>query len=73
MLVVSKFFVLSSRFHCFQFKEIQFAYEVLSDAQRREVYDQCGLDAVKEGGSGGGGGGFPAEGACSLSLTTVFL
>ena len=45
---------------CCQFKEIQFAYEVLADAQRRELYDRFGLEAVKEG--GGGSGGFPADG-----------
>ena len=41
----------------FQFKNIQNAYEILSDAQKREIYDNYGIDAVKDG--GGGGGGFP--------------
>ena len=38
----------------FQFKEINFAYEVLSNPERRELYDRHGLEALKEGGGGGG-------------------
>lgn len=36
-----------------KFKQIQFAYDVLSDPDKRETYDQLGLDAVKDGGGGG--------------------
>nr|CRZ24875.1 BMA-DNJ-19 [Brugia malayi] len=36
-----------------KFKEISFAYEVLSNPERREVYDARGLDGIKEGDSGG--------------------
>lgn len=38
-----------------QFKEVQKAYAVLSDPQKRATYDQFGHDAV-EGGAGGFGG-----------------
>ena len=42
-----------------KFKEISNAYEVLSDASKRQRYDQLGHDAfTATGGSGFGGGGF---------------
>ncbi|GFR48537.1 hypothetical protein Agub_g10434 [Astrephomene gubernaculifera] len=41
-----------------KFKEINEAHDVLKDPKKREIYDQYGEDAIKEGmGSGGGGGG----------------
>jgi len=40
-----------------KFKEISHAYEILSDAQKRSVYDQYG----EEGLEGGAGGGMSAE------------
>merc|ERR1719495_2506807 len=39
-----------------KFKEISNAYEVLSNPEKRKIYDQGGEQAIKEGGSGGGGG-----------------
>ncbi|MDD3927215.1 MAG: molecular chaperone DnaJ [bacterium] len=39
-----------------KFKEINEAYEVLSDAQRKATYDQFGHAAFENGGQGAGGG-----------------
>lgn len=72
---------------CSQFKEISFAYEVLSDAEKRQVYDRHGEERLKEGGGGGpgfgsaedlfssifGGGFFGAYSLCSASSATLML
>eukprot|EP00047_Mylnosiga_fluctuans_P001434 m.220320 g.220320 ORF g.220320 m.220320 type:complete len:407 (-) comp10353_c0_seq1:68-1288(-) len=42
-----------------KFKEISNAYSVLSDENKRSIYDRGGEDALKEG--GGGGGGSPGD------------
>lgn len=45
-----------------KFKEISEAYDVLSNEQKRKIYDQYGADALK----GGAGGGHPGAGFSSM-------
>lgn len=48
-------------FSLLQFKLISQAYEVLSDPQKRDLYDQGGEQAIKEGGMGGRGFSSPMD------------
>jgi len=44
-----------------RFKEINQAYQVLSDSKKKDVYDQVGHGAYTQRGSGGGGGGYSQQ------------
>jgi len=44
-----------------KFKEISMAYEVLSNEDKRRIYDQHGEQGIKEGGGGGGMGSSPMD------------
>jgi DnaJ homolog subfamily A member 2 len=39
-----------------KFKQIGHAYEILSDAEKRAIYDRHGMKGLEQGGGGGGGG-----------------
>ena len=49
-----------------KFKEINEAYEVLSDKEKKAAYDQYGHAAFEQGGFGGAGGGFGGFGGADF-------
>lgn len=50
-----------------KFKEIQEAYDVLGDEEKRRQYDQFGSAAFEQGGFGGAGGGYSGFGGFDAS------
>ena len=55
-----------------KFKEIQQAYDILSDAQKRAAYDQFGHAGVDPSAAGGAGGFYGAGGAAGGSFADIF-
>ena len=62
-----------------QFQKVQQAYDVLSDAKKRQMYDQMGPDFEQMGGGGGnpfggrgGGGGSPFGGGGDIDISQLF-
>lgn len=61
-----------------KFEEIQEAYDILYDDNKRKQYDQFGFAAFQQGGSTGGagnpfnGGGFSGEGFGDVDLNDIF-
>ncbi len=52
-----------------KFKEVKNAYDILSDPQKKQIYDRFGYDAAMgQGGPGGGAGGFGGFGGGSFSF-----
>lgn len=45
-----------------KFQDVAEAYEVLSDSEKRGIYDQYGEEGLKHGAGNGDGGGFPGGG-----------
>lgn len=42
------------KYHIFQFKKLTEAYEILSNPEKKDLYDRFGMEGVKSGGGGAG-------------------
>ncbi|KAL6948693.1 Type I HSP40 co-chaperone [Hanseniaspora vineae] len=57
-----------------KFKEMTHAYEILMDAEKREIYDQFGEEGLNGGGAGAGGfGGFGGFGGGAEDIFSQFF
>ncbi|KAG2499079.1 hypothetical protein HYH03_003262 [Edaphochlamys debaryana] len=51
-----------------KFRDVAAAYETLSDAEKRRIYDQMGEEGLKQGGPGGGGPGGGGPGGAHFNM-----
>lgn len=56
-----------------KFKQIGEAYEILSDPQKKQIYDTYGEDGLKNGGMGNGDGGFPFQSSNPDDIFKMFF
>ena len=55
-----------------KFKEVNDAYAILSDPEKRKMFDTYGAAAFEQGGMGGGGAGYGGFGGMDFDLGDIF-